>query len=71
MKTQSRLILAVKVINSIGFAAYLVWLATSHERIMYSRQGVLYLLPCVIFIFVFASLRPVPRADDDEAPEQR
>ena len=71
MKTQSRLVLAVKFINSVGFVAYLVWLATSHERIMYSRQGVLYLLPCVIFIFVFACLRPVPRADDDEAPEQR
>lgn len=71
MTARARLTLAVKIVNSAGFLAYLVWLATSHERIMYSRQGVLYLLPCVAFLFVFACLRYVPREDDDEAPEHR
>jgi hypothetical protein len=72
MKWQARLTLIIQVLNSLGFVAYLVWLATSHERILYSRQGVFYLLPCVAFIFVFAYLRHGPHAtDDDEAPEQR
>lgn len=71
MKAQARLTLVVKIINSLGLAAYLVWLATSHERIMYSGQGVVYLLPCVAFIFVFACLRHGPHVDDNEAPEHR
>lgn len=43
-------------LNSVGFLAYLAWLATCRERIMETREGVLYLLPCVVFLFVFASL---------------
>lgn len=72
MKAASRLTLLVKIVNGIGLLVYLVWLATSHERILYSRQGVFYLLPCVAFIFVFAYLRHGPHVDeDDEAQEQR
>jgi hypothetical protein len=46
----------VWALNSAGFLAYLVWLATCRERIMEAREGVLYLLPCVAFLFVFACL---------------
>lgn len=56
MKMRARLIAAVWALNTVGFALYLGWLATCRERIMESREGVLYLLPVVAFLFVFASL---------------
>lgn len=70
MTPHPRLLAAVWVLNTLGFAGYLVWLATSHERIMNSREGVVFLLPCVVFLFVFACLRAVrPREADTNARE--
>lgn len=57
MTPHRRILAIVWGVNTLGFIAYLVWLATSHERIMNSREGVVFLLPCVAFLFVFASLR--------------
>jgi hypothetical protein len=73
MKARSRLTRVVQVLNTAGFVAYLVWLATGHERILYARQGVLYLLPCIAFVFVFACLRHGPHVDEneEESPEHR
>ena len=43
-------------LNTAGLLAYLFWLVFRSRRIMYAQDGVLYLLPCVIFFFVFAYL---------------
>lgn len=48
-----RLVLAV---NTVGFAAYLAWLVMGSERIFYTQDGVLFLLPCLPFFFVFVYL---------------
>lgn len=56
MNARTGLTALIWVLNSVGFVAYLAWLATCRERIMESREGVLFLLPCVVFLFVFASL---------------
>lgn len=68
MSARTRLTALVWILNSAGFLAYLAWLATCRERIMESREGVLFLLPCVVFLFVFASLWSA-RARDREAEE--
>jgi TRAP-type C4-dicarboxylate transport system permease small subunit len=48
-----RIVLAV---NTVGLFAFLVWLAVSGQRIFNTQEGVLYLLPCLPFFFVYAFL---------------
>lgn len=56
----------VLVINTVGFLAYLAWLMTSAGRIFYTQEGVLYLLPCLPFFFVYAFLLGNPRKRNGE-----
>lgn len=71
MRPHPRILAAVQAVNAIGFLAYLVWLATSHERIMNSREGVLFLLPCVAFLFVFACLRAARHRELEAAADAK
>lgn len=69
MKTRDRLTSVVTALNALGLAGYLVWLGTSRHRILYTRDGVLFLLPCVAFLFVFACLhhaKKPPREPGEE-----
>lgn len=47
---------AVFLVNTVGFVVYLAWLMTGSRRIFYTQDGVLYLLPCLPFFFVYAFL---------------
>lgn len=62
MNRHPRITATIWVLNSIGFLAYLAWLATSHERILNAREGVVFLMPCVAFLFVFIYLRAAHRS---------
>lgn len=60
---------AVLALNTFGLLAYLAWLVWGHQRIFYAQDGILYLLPCLAFVFVYAMLFRGPRTDvfdDDE-----
>lgn len=46
----------VAAVNGAGFVGYLFWIAGRGRRIFFDPQGIIYLLPCVAFIFVFACL---------------
>jgi hypothetical protein len=67
----------VFVLNSAGFAIYLAWLVLGQQNIFYTQEGVLYLLPCLPFFFVYAFLfgsqgeDPDEEADSDEATEEK
>lgn len=52
----SKLEKAVFVINTAGLVVYLAWLMSGMQRIFYTQDGVLYLLPCLLFFFVYAFL---------------
>lgn len=56
-------------VNTIGFVGYLTWLAVRDDRIFYAQDGVLYLLPCIPFIFVYAYLAHAKRRAREEAEE--
>ncbi len=59
----------IALLNTVGFAAYLVWLAGRSQRILYTQDGVLVLLPCLAFLFVFACLwhgRHGPQGPEEE-----
>lgn len=56
MRRLNKLEWLVLAINSVGFIGYLVWLSRGSERIFYTQDGVLYLLPCLPFFFVYACL---------------
>lgn len=56
MRHLGRLGWAVLWVNSAGFAAYLFWLVFRARRIFYTQDGVLYLLPCLPFFFVYLFL---------------
>lgn len=47
---------AVFLVNTVGFLIYLAWLMAGSQRIFYTQDGVLYLLPCLPFFFVYAFL---------------
>ena len=65
----ARLVQLVLLINALGFLGYLVWLAVRNDKIFYAQDGILYLLPCVPFIFVFAYLGHAKRRAREEAEE--
>ena len=65
----SFLINLVLAINTLGFLGYLTWLAVRDDRIFYAQDGVLYLLPCIPFIFIFAYLVHARRRAREEAEE--
>ena len=52
------------IVNTLGFVAFLGWLASLSDRqILREQDGILYFLPCVPFLFVFVLLlEPKPRA---------
>ncbi len=41
------------VLNTLGFLGYLYWLVFRAGSFMYSQEGVLYLLPCLPFFFIY------------------
>jgi hypothetical protein len=55
-RTRSRLEWAVLALNTAGFLGYLLWLVFKGHRIFYAQDGVLYLLPCLPFFFVYLYL---------------
>ena len=59
----------VLAINTLGFLGYLGWQAMRDDKIFYAQDGVLYLLPCIPFIFVFAYLVHARRRAREEAEE--
>jgi hypothetical protein len=63
------LIQLVLVVNTAGFLGYLIWLAVRDDRIFYAQDGVVYLLPCLPFIFVYAYLVHAKRRAREEAEE--
>jgi hypothetical protein len=67
-REHSTLRAAVAALNTLGLIGYLGWLVFGHERILYTQAGILFLLPCLPFVFVFAFLFRGPRdePDDDE-----
>lgn len=52
------------IVNTLGFVAFLAWLASMSDRqILREQEGILYFLPCVPFLFVFVLLlEPKPRS---------
>ena len=61
------------IVNTLGFVAFLAWLASMSDRqILREQDGILYFLPCVPFLFVFVLLlEPKPKArkpDEAEKP---
>lgn len=71
MTASLRLLNVVLVVNCAGFFGYLAWLAVRDDRILYAQDGILYVLPCVPFLFVFACISHARRrARDAEAGEE-
>lgn len=56
----------VILLNSIGLLGFLWWLTISRERILYTQEGVLYLLPCLPFFFVFFYVFKSKAPDEEE-----
>jgi hypothetical protein len=58
-----RLILAL---NTAGLLVFLGWLVFSRERILYTQDGVLYVLPVlpIVFVYMFLLRRP-PDLEDE------
>ena len=52
------------IVNTLGFVAFLAWLASMSDRqILREQEGILYFLPCVPFLVVFVLLlEPKPRS---------
>jgi hypothetical protein len=43
----------VLLLNTAGLAGYFAWLIFGGQRILYTQTGVMYLLPCLPFFFVY------------------
>ena len=68
-RAADQLLRVVLAVNTAGFAAYLGWLAWRDDRILYAQDGILYVLPCVPFLFVFAYVVHARRRAREEAEE--
>ena len=51
-----RLRRVVLLLNTIGLLVFLGWLAWGKQRIFNTQNGVVYLLPCLPFFFVYVFL---------------
>ncbi len=58
--------LIIFMLNTLGFVGYLMWLVSGHQRIFYTQEGVLYLLPCLPFFFVYVFLHRKSQPEDEE-----
>lgn len=62
----------VWIVNSLGFAFYLLWLATmTDKQILREQDGILYFLPVIPFFFVYMLLvepKPKPAQPPPSAP---
>ena len=58
----------VLALNTAGALLFLGWLVFSRERILYTQNGVIYVLPALPFVFIFMFLmrRPPPAEDHDD-----
>ncbi len=56
MKHLSKTEYVVLAVNSLGLAAYLLWLVLGRRQMFYHPDGVLILLPCLPFFFVYLLL---------------
>ncbi len=54
----------VMIINSIGFAMYLVWWIRRDRPVFFDPDSSVELLPCLGFIFVFISLTKSTRTKE-------
>lgn len=63
---------AVWIVNSLGFAFYLLWLATmTDKQILREQDGIIYFLPVIPFFFVYMLLvepKPKPSQSSSHAP---
>jgi len=57
----------ILLLNTAGLLGYLAWLVFGHEHILYNQKGVLFLLPCLpfTFIYLFLAKQRHPDGDDD------
>ena len=60
----------IAAINTLGLLGYLYWLGFGPEqKILYSQDGILYLLPFLLFFFVYLCLFRGRLRDRDEVPD--
>ncbi|MBU0676514.1 MAG: hypothetical protein KJ626_00220 [Verrucomicrobia bacterium] len=71
MKPATTTDIAILTINTIGFVGYLAWLVFASGEIFYTQEGVLYLLPCLPFFFVYLYLMQRLRSHGDEDPDKK
>ena len=71
MKAERMLLTAVLAVNTLGLLAFMVWLALGRQRILYTQEGVLYILPTVPFIFVYIFIYRRSQPDDRPRAESR
>jgi hypothetical protein len=62
--------LILLVLNTLGLLGYLFWLVFRAGAFMYTQEGVLYLLPCLPFFFVYFSILHRYRASQDAEDEE-
>lgn len=63
-----RLRLVVLGLNTLALLLYLAWLAGTGRQILYRREGVLYLLPCIPLFFVY--LMMIGPTGDEKEPDR-
>ncbi len=60
----------ILAINTVGLLGYLFWLVKNPEfQLFHSRDGILYILPFLLFFFVYLYLCRGKFRDPDEAPD--
>ena len=60
---------SVLILNTLGFLAYLVWLAQFDTgETLRSSNGILFYIPCVPFLFLYMLMLPPPKPGPKEKP---
>ena len=60
----------ILLLNSAGLMFYLGWLVFGHQRILYTQTGVVYLLPCLPFFFVYFFLFRGAKTEGEDDHEE-
>ena len=53
-------------LNTLGFLGWMIWLVVGGTRFLYTQDGIVQLLPCLPFFFVYGFLLHNRQEESDE-----
>lgn len=58
------------ILNTLGFLGWMIWLVVGGTQFLYTQDGIVQLLPCLPFFFVYGFLVHHRHEEDEEKRDE-